>query len=163
ELLGNESWRVRAEAAEALGKFVENRYNLAAGNDETSADVYAAMIDLLPDPDGFVVARALQTLKKANLATAIDPVAAGAQKHPDLAAEVVEVLSQGSNGRSKAIPHLRKFCLHPKADVRAAAITGLCNAAAEDCQKELRAAIEDMDSSVRRAAAKAFLHLLAAN
>ena len=62
--------------------------------------------------------------------------------------------------RAKAIPHLRKFCQHEKPQIRAAAIGALCQAAPDDAETELIAALGDQQSEVRIAGASAILRLL---
>lgn len=153
-LLGSESWRVRAEAVEALGKAVG--YEAPA---ERKADVYASMIKLLNDPDGFMVGRAVMVLRDANVPAAVDPLVAVAEKRPELAGDVIRALTRGTPD-ANAIAHLRKFCAHPDAAVRAAAITGLAGAVPGDAGAELRAALGDASSSVRLAAARALVSAL---
>jgi HEAT repeat protein len=158
-LLEHDSWRVRAEAAESLAKLLDRH---TAESEEAKADVCAALIRLLADPDGFVVSRAITGLKSADLAVAVDPLAAAALKHPELAAEVVGALARGGNMRQKAVAHLRKFCKHDLAEVRAAAVGGLCQAVPDEAQDELRAALRDKSSDVRQAATAGLFQLLVA-
>lgn len=156
-LLGHTSWRVRAEAAEALGQRVAHR---SEGSEELRADICAALIQLLEDDDGFVVSRAVNALQATDLAVAVEPLAEAARKHPELTAEIVAALAHGSNMRAKAIPHLQRFGRHETPEVRAAAVTGLCLAAPADAEPHLKAALQDQASKVRQAAATALLGLL---
>src|SRR5262249_32034109 len=98
--------------------------------------------------------------KNADLAIAVEPLAKVVQKHPELTVEVVQALAYGSTMRGKAVPHLRTFCAHADPEVRAAAITGLCNAAPDDVEKELRATLQDRTAKVRQAAAQSYFQLL---
>lgn len=154
-LLDHPSWRVRAEAAEAVGKAAAEQTD-----DASKANNYVALIDLLDDEDSFVVSRAVESLVGADLVTAVEPLVAAAEKHPDIAPNVVAALSQGAKQRTKALPHIRKFCQHPLAAVRAAAVTGLCAQAPEDAVEEFRAATLDADALVRIAAADTLFKLI---
>jgi HEAT repeat protein len=97
-LLAHESWRVRAEAAEGLGKLIENKGSSGAKSTamERKADVYAAMIKLLDDPDGFVVSRAVLVLRDAKVAAAIEPLVASVDRGPEQAGDVLNALRDGS-------------------------------------------------------------------
>lgn len=157
-LLKHESWRVRAEATESLGECA-GRYDSGLPEDVKNG-VYTAIIEMLKDSDGFVIGRAVGALKKTDLAASVDPMAEAAQKHPELAAEIVKAMAYGNQTKIKAIPHLRKFCAHEDAPVRAAAIFALCGSDAGNVEKELRAALEDKNIAVRRSAAQGFFQIL---
>lgn len=146
-LLSHESWRVRAEAAEALGKVVDR-----TATDERKADVYAAMIKLLDDPDGFVVSRAMGVLKDADVTSALEPLVAAADKRPDVAPEVARILAK--SGGYAAAKYLRKFSTHADATVRAAAISGLMASDPGGSVDQLKAALQDQAPAVRLAAAE---------
>jgi HEAT repeat protein len=156
-LLSHESWRVRAEAAEGLGKKVDQYSQLP---EEQKADIYTAMLGLLEDPDGFVISRAVAVLKSADLLAAVEPLAAAAEAHPELAAEVIQALSNGNNQKSRAVPKLRKLAGHADARIRAAAIGGLCARPGADMADDLRAALKDDSRDVRVAAANGFFGIL---
>jgi HEAT repeat protein len=155
ELLGHASWRVRAEAAESLGKII-GRYTSGPLTAEQKADVYATMVTLLADPDEFVVSRAVIVLKDAHLPAAIDPMVKAADRRPELAPDVVQALAAMENGAG--VNHLRRFCAHPSPAARAAAIAGLVEAAPGDCGPELKAALADAEPTVRAAGLKAVVH-----
>jgi HEAT repeat protein len=173
-LLKHKSWQVRAEAAAAIGKLDDRsgvHYSVTWSSDgqrtnaddpaaKLQADAYVALLDLLEDEDGFVVAKAVEGLSEADMTVAVEPLVKVATKHPDLAANVLKQLAEKSNMRQKAIPHLRKFCMHEKPKIRAAAIAALCTAASSDVDDELLAALGDKESEVRIAAASAFFKLL---
>ena len=154
-LLRHESWRVRAEAAEALGSFIE-RYGNA--QQDLAADIYAAMIKLLEDPDGFVVSRAVTVLRDGHIASAVEPMVRAAQKRPELAADVVKALTSGE-AAAKSEKYVRQFCSSPNPSVRGAAISGLCSMT-DDCGTELAAALRDPDAGVRVIAADAVTPVL---
>jgi HEAT repeat protein len=166
-LLSHESWQVRSEAASGIGKLMENaNFNDSAEHSEDDskvklqADVYAALIDLLDDPDAFVGAKAVEGLANANMALAVEPLVKAAQKHPQLAPEIFTMLVSNSNMILPAIPHIREFCKHSDADVRAAAIGALCQATTYDVEDEVLSALCDKESKVRIAAASAMFKTL---
>jgi HEAT repeat protein len=162
-LLKHDSWQVRAEAAAGLGKLNENRYSYGSSssnsNVQLQVDMYTALLALLDDPDAFVVAKAVEGLANANMALVVEPMVKVVDKHPELAASVLEILASGSNMREKAIPHLEKFCKHQRPQVRAAAITALCAASAPYVEPYVVAALEDKENEVRIAGATALLKL----
>lgn len=149
-LLDHESWRVRAEAADAIGEAVGG-YNVP---DADKVDAYAALVDVLKDEDPFVVSRAVQVLGKANLATVVNPLAEVAGRHPELAVEVVKALSASSSLKQKVAEHLERFAAHDDPKVRAAAVKGLTEIAEGPLDVELQKALEDPERVVRIAAAE---------
>jgi HEAT repeat protein/thiol-disulfide isomerase/thioredoxin len=155
ELLAHDSWRVRAEAAEGLGKLITDSEGAAAVADQKPA-ILAAMVKLLDDSDGFVVSRAVIALRDSKHTAALEAMVKAADKRPELAPEVVKALSQsGSSGAD----HLRKFCVHSSPVVRAAAIAALCESLNGACAPEMKAALQDADTKVRVAATSALLRL----
>lgn len=163
-LLQHESWQVRAEAAEAIGQGPALRTHgfgpFAEEPDELMVDGYVALIDLVEDPDAFVVSRAVEGLSGVDMAVAVEPLVKAAERHPDLASTIIEMLSSGGNMRPRAIPHLRKFCKHDNPVIRAAAVAGICQAAPDAMEEELAAGLQDAQSRVRIAAASALFGLL---
>jgi HEAT repeat protein len=151
-LLHHESWQVRAEAAEAVVKVDEFRASSPSGGTGLQADVYVALLALLDDPEPFVISRALEGLAQADMTVAIEPLAAAAAKHPEMAAKILPLLAQGKM-RAKGLPHLRKFAKHDNPLVRAAALWGLYSAVPEGMEQELAAGLRDPGSQVRIAAA----------
>lgn len=154
KLLQHNVWQVRAEAAEALSE-------IAKKNSQSSqaADIYAALIHLLDDPDSFVASRAIEGLSRADLAAAADPLIRVATTRPELAKAAVEALVEGNNTRGRAIPTLRKLASAKDAGVRAVAVNGLVVAAPDACDVEVLAALKDSDRSVRTAAAASLKQL----
>jgi thioredoxin-like negative regulator of GroEL/HEAT repeat protein len=158
-LLRHESWQVRAEACEALGKTRGSRsYSYVNGvrvedGDDLQVEVYAAMLELLDDADAFVVSRAVEGLANADMALAVDPLARAAVKHPDLATKIVQMLAQGEKMRVAAVPHLRKFSKDADPQVRAAALEGLSVALPAEMGGEIAAGLQDPSEKVRIAAA----------
>ncbi len=168
-LLKHESWQVRAEAAAGLGS-AETSFRVSSygsgmfddeDDEETSlrADVYVALLKLLDDADAFVVSRAVQGLANVDMAVAVEPLVNAAEKHPEMAAEIIDILARGEHMRAKALPHLRGFCKHADPAIRAAAVAGLSSAAPDSHQQELTAALQDGDSRVRIAAASSLFRL----
>ena len=94
------------------------------------------------------------------MAAAVEPLIKVAEKHPELATNVLTMLAGKSNMWQKAIPHLRKFCKHEKPQVRAAAIAALCTATSSDADNELFAALGDKERDVRFAAASALFPMM---
>lgn len=150
KLLEHPSWRVRAEAVEAIQEFISNRNQASA-----RADVYTAMIGLLDDPDAFVASRAAAALQRADTVLAVEPLVKAAEKHPQVAPEIIAALAQGSQMRKAALPHLRKFLTHASAPIRTAAIEALADVEEGGLEQEFAAALKDADAKVRAAAAKA--------
>jgi HEAT repeat protein len=156
KLLLHQNWQVRAEAAEGLGKIAASRSQRPGSSDAADsvrADIYVAMIGLLKDPDGFVVSRAVGVLAKADLLTAVDPLAETVQSHPELASEIVKSMVYGNKTRARSLAHLHKFITNADPRVRAAAISGLCRMDPEAAEADLRTTLADADSEVRIAAA----------
>jgi HEAT repeat protein len=156
-LLKHENWRVRAEAAEAIGEAVGG-YGIVP--DEEKADAYVALVDLLQDNDPFVVSRAVQVLAKARLAIAINPLAEVAARHPALAVEVVRALADSGAAQLKVAEHLKRFARDSDAKVRASAIKGLCEVNSGELGAELLAALTDAEAPVRIAAAEGLFQLM---
>jgi HEAT repeat protein len=155
-LLEHDSWRVRAEAAEGLGKIIPRYGNKA---DPAYAEIYLSMVDLLKDEDGFVVSRAVQMLAEADFVAAVDPLVAAAEAHPELAVEVVKALAFGSQQRARADKHLRRFADHADPRLRAASIVGLARPG-PGLADDMRKALTDDNAEVRIAAANAFFGVL---
>jgi len=162
-LLTHSQWQVRAEAAESLAKLVED-HSMSFGEDEKAdqwkADVYAALLHLLDDPEGFVVSRAVQGLEHADMEVAIEPLVEAAAKHPDLASKIVQTLAGSSRMAGKAVPHLKAFLKHPTPAVRAAAVAGIVEVQTEACEEAVLGGLSDPAEPVRLAAAKGVLHIL---
>ena len=69
ELLKHPSWQVRSETAEALSEIAGGGYRHRSSGStsvDNSADIYAALIELLHDEDAFVVSRAIRGLAVPN-------------------------------------------------------------------------------------------------
>ena len=182
ELLSNESWRVRAESAEAIGELLHTGVSWSA---EAQAGCRAGLLKLLDDADGFVVSRALTGLQGSdvNEELDLDRVSAVIDRHPELNAEVMQLLTVGawgieelgmsvadlpewvSSGQNrakllKAVDVTRKLCRNHNSQVRAWAITGLSRTLKENAAEELIAALADPSTDVRKAAANSLLGVL---
>lgn len=156
KLLEHPNWRVRAEAAEAIGEIVRANYRMAA---DKKADLYVELIRRLDDEDGFVASRAVAGLADVDLIAAVEPLARVATRHPEVAPEALRLLAR-EELRQKALPFLREFCNSDNPATRAAAITALCQAGADGNEPELLRLLADAEPSVRRAAARALFGLL---
>jgi HEAT repeat protein len=154
KLLKHNSWRVRAEAVETLAELGEGHQNPLAD------DVYAALVEALKDPDGFVVGRSAEALKKLDREDSIEPLLAVARSHPELTAEVVTVLGNGSAMAKKAVVRLHEFCRHDDPEVRARALAGVCGVESEPPVEVLRTALQDKAPVVRKTAANQTFLLL---
>ncbi|MFI5378461.1 MAG: HEAT repeat domain-containing protein [Tepidisphaerales bacterium] len=154
KLLEHANWRVRAESVEALQEILSERSNASAA---AQANHYAAMIRLLDDPDAFVVSRAAMSLQGADTPLRIEPLLKAAEKHPQLAREIVKSIS-GRDARSgTTIAQLRKMLASPSPLVRAAAIGGLAEL---EPGAEFKSVLQDPDASVRVAAARGLAEAL---
>ena len=161
DLLKHDRWQIRADAAAALAGG-GNRYYMSSGSQQLSeeeqlqADVYVALLELLNDEDNFVVSKAIEGLKNINMAIAVEPLIGAIERHPDLAAQVVEILVRGDKMQAKTMPRLQAFAKHDDPRVRAAVIGHVFNTQ----EGVVVAGILDADSSVRIAAVKALLRQL---
>ena len=160
-LLKHESWQVRAEAAESLKKQSGytahgHRQIVGVGNaaESLQADVYVALLELLDDPDAFVVSRAAEGLSGIDMELAVGPLVRAAAKHPELTPKIVEILAAGKKMRAPAVVELRKFRKHDDSRVRAAALEGLSTAQAEDLSDEILLGLNDHQAEVRTVAAR---------
>ena len=154
-LLSHASWRIRAEAAEALGEMAGS-----GSTPERKTEIYAAMIKLLEDPDGFVASRAILSLQKSDLAMAVKPMIEATQRHPDLTADVVAAVTQSNGMRAAAAPYLRQLSTHQSPAVRAAALVGLYESNPDGGTDDLIKALKDPAAQVRIAAAKTLIESL---
>jgi HEAT repeat protein/thiol-disulfide isomerase/thioredoxin len=161
-LLAHKSWQVRSEAIDAVGESIANRsYRRSNGKNDTDesqrADAYAAILEVLSDADGFVVSRAVNALKDADLAIAAQPLAKTAEQHPELAKSVAESLTAGGKIRAKATPLLREWLKHNDAALRAAALQALGNISELNGESEVIPALSDASEAVRIVAAEQLL------
>ncbi len=157
-ILQHDSWQVRAEAAEAIGNSSElqsMRYSSATEPDALMVDTYVALLELLKDPDAFVVSRAVASLAGVDMVVAVSPLVGAIDDHPALAASIVEILTESTKMRVKALKPLQDYCRHNDAAVRAAAVAGVARIAPAKADKQIAAALADEASEVRIAAADA--------
>ncbi len=148
-LADHESWQVRAEMAQALGKR-PSRYG-SRGTRLTPQGL-AALKTLLGDADTFVVAKAVEAVGEADI-PAVEELSSVAERFPELAAHALTVMAGRGRGRTEAVPHLRKFISHALPETRAAALLALVRATNSNVSAELEAAFADADTQVRQAAA----------
>src|SRR5262249_29123532 len=147
KLLGHESWRVRAEAVDALIELKEG-----AQQDKAVLD---ALRKLLDDPDGYVAGRAMIALEQSRDAGQLTAMFEAADRHHELLPEIIGSLRKDENMRNAAIPTLRKLASHPSAAVRRAVLNLLAAAEDIDISSEIIAGLSDPDDSVKIAAADA--------
>ena len=162
KLLKHDSWQVRAEAAEAIGKTLKNNYIYGPGvqSDDGTRQAQLALLETIKDPDAFVVSKALESLQNINSKEAVEPLVEAAMEHAALASQIVQMLARGSQMREAAVPHLQRFFKSDDPKVRAAAIRGLCATTNEGIEDELIAAISDPAGEVRLAGTTAMMGLL---
>lgn len=157
-LLKHTSWRVRAEAVEAMGECASGS---ESGRSSTvKSEVQAAVREALADSDGFVISRAVGILKKTTTTADVEALVQAATAHPELASEVVAALSYNSQLRDKTLPHLRNFCHHNDPAVRARAIAAVGYSAPDSVTDELQTGLKDTAAIVREAAARAIFDIL---
>ncbi len=155
-LIAHPSWQVRAETANVLTK--KSDHSPDGGN--RPAAKTSVLIKLLDDPDSFVVAKVVEGLADQLSVEMIEPLVHAVAKHPELAPSIAKALGGARNLGQQAAPHLRKYTQHELANVRAAAITGLCRVDAAHIETELLAALNDSDSRVRVAGASGWLEIM---
>lgn len=158
-LLKHASWRVRADAVEAIGECGSNFRSEPKEKEEVNSLLRGA----LADEEGFVVGRAIGALKKSHDAASIKPMVDAAVKHPELAGEVIVALDYSSDLRAQALPHLRAFCRHPDPAVRAKAVTAACFPDSDDAAADVKAGLADPSAVVRQAAAAVAFKVLDAD
>ncbi len=157
-LLEHDTWQVRAETAEALDEIVND--DLDETNPGLAADVYAGLIGRLGDDDPFVVSRAVEGLERSVTEVAIEPMLAAAEKHPQLAPQIIAAVS--GNGASVKLlrERLQQFSQHAEPSIRAAAVAGLHEVSPETMAQWGTAALRDEDQTVCLAAADVFFQSL---
>jgi HEAT repeat protein len=151
KLTNHESWRVRAEAVEALAEMTGRR----SGNNTNDPEVTKAALKLLEDTDSFVASQAAIMLKQSNLASSFDAIMKAAETHPELAAAILPQIGEEDELKARALPYLTRFAAHADPAVRAAAMKGLGAAGAATAGDAIKKALKDADERVRIAAADA--------
>lgn len=157
KLLAHESWRVRAEAAEALGECMTDSDSISP---EKRVEINSAFVRLLDDPDGFVVSRAVAALRYADVSAAREALGRAASEHPELAAEITELMTSRSYNQSADLSQFRPLVTHADPLVRAAGIQGLAAGQAPDIASVLTVGLQDADRHVRITSANALLETL---
>lgn len=145
------NWSVRAEATEALGGILGDVHY----SDKPLAQAATqGLKEVLDDPDGFVVSRALQGLKKASELPSAEAIQRIADRHPDVFGDVVQLVETNhSSAKSTIEPAYRKLANHPSPVVRANVLRGLIQLS-HDVEKETMAGLTAPEREVRIAAAK---------
>jgi HEAT repeat protein len=166
-LMKHESRQVRYEAVAAINDSIARSSPVAelgpenATESTVKTDAYLAAIALLDDPDESVVGRAVEALASADMEqSAVEPLIQAAEKHPNLAKDIVAMIAGNDKIKVRALPHLRKLCKNADATIRAAAVAGVAAASPDDAGEEVVAALSDADAKVRVAAADGIYHKL---
>ncbi len=161
KLIGHKSWRVRAEAIEALGSVDTSSSTEMA---EIPARRYPVLVKTLrkalKDPDPFVVGKAVEVLSDlsvADVADCLDDLAETARQHPELAVGVMQIIAANPSLRIRGLPLVREFCTSTNPDLRSAALGVLAQVAPAAGGKQFIAGLADPEASVRQAAADAVL------
>ncbi len=161
KLIGHKSWRVRAEAIEALGSVDTSSSTQMA---DIPARRYPVLIKTLrgalKDPDPFVVGKAVEVLSDlsvADVADCLDDLAETARQHPELAVGVMQIIADNPSLRIRGLPLVREFCASTNPDLRSAALGVLAQVAPAAGGKQFIAGLADPVASVRQAAADAVL------
>ena len=153
----NESWQVRAEVAEALGKIDVDDLPSAVLKERN-----LAVVGLLDDKDGFVVSRALTALPDKPSQRMVDDLTKTAFERPTVAKGIAEWMAErgryNSGNRGKVLPSLKKFLDHEKPEVRTVGVTSLAKVDSNSLlDTQLAKLLADDDSLVRVATLDAFL------
>ena len=124
-LLGHESCASRAEAAEALGKQLED-YSFRDTNGKSAVETAR---EALGDDDGFVASRAVIALQRSTLPKLPDAMVKAAEKATgaDGRHRRGTALGGGTGGKSAITAHLRRFRRPTRTRPCAAAVEGLAS------------------------------------
>ncbi len=155
-LTRHKSWRVRAEAVEALGPVSTSRRGLATIGAEGKPLVASALKSALGDEDAFVVGKAIEVIRGSSdmdFSGALDALVAITEKQPALALPALQAIAENESLKRRAVEPLKKLCKSPNADVRASALHVLAVGTRAPMTEEVLAGLADGDSSVRAAAA----------
>jgi HEAT repeat protein len=155
-LLSHASWRVRAEAIDALA-------DMAQQNNATPSEEAAdAVLKRLDDPDSFVVGRALAAIKPMGRNMSEKSLSDLATRRPELASDILKSImaEMGRGGNTQNVGVIRGMCASKSPALRAAAVVALADLAQVDCSKEVTAALGDKVDSVKIAGGKALFEAL---
>lgn len=148
-LLKHSNWQVRAEAVDALSGLAGDEHLGAALQSEATG----AMADLMDDPEPFVVSRVFHGLIDHRIEVDADRLEKAADKHPELAADMISLLLGRWHSTSpKDLAVIRTFFKKPDSSVRAAILAGLNGGQAEPFADEIVVSLGDKSPEVRAAA-----------
>ncbi|HEY8749268.1 MAG TPA: HEAT repeat domain-containing protein [Tepidisphaeraceae bacterium] len=153
-LLGHESWRVRAEAIDALATIYQEREGAPPVPQDQIA---AAVTKLLDDSDGFVTGRAMAAMKALASGQSAQLLVDAAKRRPELTLEVVKMLADTRHQDPAFVNVLRQFSKNDNPAVRAIAVRGVASLAPKNCDAETLAALKDQSAEVRVAGAEALV------
>jgi HEAT repeat protein/thioredoxin-related protein len=155
-LIEHRSWRVRAEAVEALGGVSTRSRDLASFTRSQSAALAKMLERALQDQDTFVVAKAIEVVKDldtTDVSNCLDELVTASEKDPELTLLALEAMAGNSSLKKKAVTPIKKLCQHQKPEVRAAALRTLVTCTRAPMKNEILAGLADADPTVRAAAA----------
>jgi thiol-disulfide isomerase/thioredoxin len=172
-LAGNESWRVRAAALDAIGEAIQsNRSGVlhfpgstsSQAKDESESDIATAILNRLEDSDSFVVEKASQLLPKILSAGTVEPVAEYLLTHPERIKEFTTSqmgYGYGDDAPSELLANqVEKWVDSSEPDrVRAGAVL-LSQLKPEKLQKRIVVLAQSEDADVRIAVARSILRNL---
>lgn len=153
-LAKHDSWRVRAEVAEAIGK---------VSNSDLSTKVKKSrdesLLKLIEDTDGFVVNRAAKSLPEEKSEEVINKLFELADSNPqsgkELIAEMVDA-AYNSERKSKLLPPVKERLTSPRSEIRVMALDALASMAPESLDDEvLLPFLMDKNSDVRQSGMRA--------
>lgn len=155
-LVDHDSWRVRAEAVEGIGKLLDTDLSEGA---ELRTNIGSAMLERLDDEDGFVVSRAIDVVQKTSADEATDELLAVVTRHPDLAGKALGAIAAIGSGDFDE--YVNDLLAHDDPRVRAGAISQVVNQDPRPGDERILRALEDKSPIVRRAVLDGLLVKLA--
>ncbi len=169
-LAGNESWRVRAAALDAIGEAISSDRSgvlhfsgssSSQPKDDSQSEVTRAILNRLQDSDPFVVEKASQLLPKIIGSSTVEPVAEYLLAHPERMKDFTS--SQMGYGYGNDAPstllanHVEKWVDRAEPERVRAGVILLSQLEPEKLQKRIASLMQSEDADVRIAVAGAIL------
>ena len=155
----HESWQVRAELAESLGKIDDDDLSSKANSVRVSA-----IIELMSDKDSFVVVKASEAMPSTKDRDLIAKLADIAGQKPDIAEKIIESLAPNSydDDAIDVSKFMLEFLDNEHAQVRRGGLKGLQSSYESKLDDEVLAkVIQDPDEKNRILGMSAFVNRLA--
>ncbi len=160
-LLKHSSWRVRAEAADAIETHLDHRDVGKKLTGEPARELRDGLLELLSDEDDFVALRAVQALGTLGDFSTVGPLIEIAEQRDSLAPQILKTLSSGTLRGDETEAFLRAMCTHESPVIRSTAVTAVVMLYEDDADEEITGALFDSDSRVRVAAVDALFEISA--